>query len=185
MKIYFTAPLHQLDRYSIYYKKIIGTLEELGHEVIHDIFSYNIDNVLTQTQKELNVYYKKWYKYLEEMDVCVADISFPSTVNIGFEIASILNRAKPVIALYREGKDPIFTSPEFSKKMIKVEYTPESVSEVLQWALEEAKQQLNRRFTFVINPEIDNFLKNNLKKKKVSCSEYIRSLIKKDMKEKK
>ena len=182
MKIYFTASLYQQEKYKNYYQKIIKTLEGMGNDLIHNLFSYDFDHITGQKPTELADYYRRWYGYLKQMEVCVADISFPSTVNIGFEIASILNRGKPVIALYRKKTDPVFVSPEFSQRMIKAEYDLENVAQVLGWALEEAEQQINRRFTFVISPEIDIFLKKVVDEKGISRSEYLRDLVLREIK---
>lgn len=111
----------------------------------------------------------------------MADISFPSTVNIGFDVSNVINQGIPVIAMYKKGEDPKFISPNYSSKMIKIEYTKDNLEEVLDWALNEIYLLINKRFTFFINPEIERFLNKVSKQKRISKSLYIRSLIKNEM----
>ena len=127
---------------------------------------------------------KIWFGYLRKMDICVAEISFPSTINVGFEVASIVNRGKPVIALHLKGKDPVFLSPDYADRMIKVEYTLVTVEEVLRWAIDEAKQWLEHRFTMIIPAKIEKYLDEVVKMEGFSRSEYIRKLIEREMEKK-
>lgn len=181
MKVYFTAPLYEKEKNLAYYEAIIKGIEQHGHRVLQDTLDYSADEILSSSDEFQTNYYKTvWNKYLKEMDLCVAEISFPSTVNIGFEVASLLNAGKPVIALFRKDRDPRFISPEFSNKMIKVEYDLENINKVLGWALEEASSWLLRRFTFFIPSDIDQHLDNIFKNTGKTRSEYIRELIQKD-----
>ncbi len=181
MKVYFTGKLYQKQEFDKEYRKIVSSLKSLGHEVLGDVFAYEAEHVLRQTRKQAYGYSKIWYGYLRSMDVCVAEISFPSTVNIGFEVATIVNYGKPVIAMHCRGSDPVFTSAYYAGRMIKVEYTLDTVSEVLEWALEEAGQWLERRFTMIIPAKIEKYLDEVVKVSGFSRSEYIRKLIENDM----
>lgn len=182
MKIYFTAPLYEKNKFVHFYRKITESLEKFGHVVITDVFDYEASDILSQSAEDASKYLSTWNGYLRDSDICIAEISFPETVNIGFEVASILDRGKPVIALYRKGTDPVFITSDFSSRMIKVEYTPEDTETVLKWALEEAEQMLNRRFTFFVSPEIDNHLTKISQERSLPRSDYIRNLILQDMK---
>ena len=182
MKIYFTGQLYKKADYIKEYEKIIKVIKSKGHKILQDTMEYNAEQVLNQNDTTLQKYYKKYFNFLKEMDCCVAEISFPSTVNIGFDVANIISRGKPVIALYRKGEDPKFISPEYSQKMIKIEYTLDTIDEVLEWALLEVEQKLNRRFTFFINSDIDKYLDVVCKNKNTNKSDYLRNLVYKDMK---
>lgn len=182
MKIYFTAPLYQKSKHAHFYREIVGSLRKLSHAVITDIFDYEAEKVLGESEEYASKYLTIWNGYLRECDIAIAEISFPGTVNIGFEVASILDRGKPVIALYRKGTDPVFITKDFSSRMIKIEYTLNDIEDVLRWALEEAQQMLNRRFTFFVSPDIDNHLTKISRQYCLSRSDYIRNLILQDMK---
>lgn len=183
MKVYFTAPLWEKEKNLDCYHSIIGGVEKLGHQVIQDTLDYDAEEILTSSNEFQSKYFQTWKKYVYQMDICIAEISFPCTVNIGFEIASLLNSGKPVIALYRKGKDPKFISPEFSNRMIKSEYNLDDVDQVLEWTLEEAQSWLHRRFTFFIPSVLDNYLDKVSKETGENKSEFIRGLIKKHKQE--
>lgn len=185
MKVYFTGQLYRKKDYIGQYRAIIKSLKDLDHEVLEYVMEYSADDVLAETSEQTQAWYKTWYRCLDEMDVCVAEISFPSTINIGFEVATILEKGKPVVAIFQKDSDPVFMSPEFSRRMIKVEYTLDNVKEVLGWALEEAEQWLHRRFTFFISSEIDSFLDKVSQDDGISRSEFIRGLIESEMKRRK
>lgn len=179
MKIYITAPICYRKELKPVLTEAIQFLKEEGHELFsYDILETPLSEALSTSQKIQTSWFETWRKYISAADIAVAEISYPGTVNVGFEIASILSRGKPVIGLYRKGKDPIFLGELHSSRLVKVSYDNDvSVKEALKWALEEVKQMISRRFTFFIPPSIDNFLEELYRKKGVSKSEFIRSLI--------
>src|SRR3990167_10611624 len=125
MNVFFTGQLYRKNEFFKEYTEIVQVLGHLGHNVLNDTLDTNAEDVLSQTPIQAREYAKIWFGYLRKMDICVAEISFPSTINVGFEVAAILGRGKPVVALFREGTDPVFTSPEFSQRIVKAEYNLE------------------------------------------------------------
>ena len=179
MKIYITAPIYYRQELKPALLEAIRFLKKEGHQLLSDdILETPLEEALSSSQKIQTTWFETWRKYISAADLAVAEISYLGTVNVGFEIASILSRGMPVIGLYQEGKDPVFLGELHSSRLIKVSYgknTP--IKEALAWALEEAKQMISRRFTFFIPPSIDNFLEELYRKKGISKSEFIRSLI--------
>ncbi len=182
MKIYFTGQLYRKSEYIKEYTRIVEYLTEKGHIVLQDTLESQATDILNQTQEQLDTYYKTYFHYLTEADCCVADVSFPSTVNIGFDVSNVLNKGVPVIALYRKGEDPKFISPNYSTKMIKAEYTLTTIDTVLDWALAEVELLLSRRFTFFIDSKIDKYLDKVCKKDNTNKSDYLRNLVYEDIK---
>lgn len=153
---------------------------------IDEVFSEDIlDIPLEHSLDDSEIAQKKWRatwaKYIHDCDFAVAEISYPSTINVGFEIANIVARGKPVIGLYKDGKDPIFTSELHSKRLIKSSYTLDNLKDVLSWAIEEVQEIINRRFTFLIPPDVNHFLENSYKDYGITASDLIRNLIRKEI----
>lgn len=107
--------------------------------------------------------------------------SFPSSIHIGFETGMILARGNPVIILHKKDRDPVFINKFHTSRLIKSEYDNNNIEEVLDWCIEEVKQLVNRRFTFFVSPEIENFLDKVVDNNGVTRSEYIRNLIEGEM----
>lgn len=183
MKIYFTASIFHREKLFYEYKTILTTLKQLGVKQIYseDILEIPLKNALNDSETERKRWYTTWTKYIHNADFVVAEISYPSTVNIGFELHNIIERGKPVIGLYKEGRDPIFTSELHSKRLIKSSYTIDNLKDVLSWAIEEVKEIINRRFTFLIPPDVNHFLENSYKDYGITASDLIRNLIRKEM----
>ena len=183
MKVYFTASIYHRGEMLEEYKTIISSLKKLGVSKIfsEDLVDIPLQEALSSTNNRRERWLATWRRYIRDCDFAVAEISYPSTVNIGFEINNILERGKPVIGLFKEGKDPIFTSELHSKRLIKSSYTKENLKEVLAWAIEEAKEIINKRFTFLVPPEISDFLEDSYKSHGITASDLIRDLVKKEM----
>lgn len=183
MKVYFTASIYHRKDFLREYKKIIDTLKKLGISEVfsEDIIDISLPDALSESDSERKKWYNTWSNYIQKSDFVVAEISYPSTINVGFEINSILERGKPVVGLYRKGSDPIFTSELHSKRLIKSCYTTETLEDVLKWAIGEAREIINRRFTFILPPDINQFLDNTFHTYGITTSDLIRNLIRKEM----
>lgn len=183
MKVYFTASISHRKNLFKEYSTIISTLKELGAEEVfsEDILDINLKNSLDDSKTGLKNWHTTWVKYIQECDFAVAEISYPSTINVGFEIGNIIAHGKPVIGLYKEGKEPIFTNEPRPKRLIKSLYTLDNIKDVLSWAIEEIREIINRRFTFLVPPDINEFLENANKTHKVTASDLIRRLVRKEM----
>ena len=183
MKVYFTASISHRKELLSEYKDIISTLKKLGiNEVFsEDILDIQLKTSLADSEVGLKKWHTTWIKYIHDCDFAVAEISYPSTINIGFEIGNIIAHGKPVIGLYKEGREPIFTNEPRPKRLIKTSYTTENLKETLSWAIEEAKEIINRRFTLLIPPDMDQFLEDSYKDYDITASDLIRNLIRKEM----
>ena len=179
MKVYFSAAITYRDDYLSEYKAIKKAISDLGHTYLEsfDVLQTSLETALEPDEDKKIPYYKKWLATISKADVAVIETSFPSTVHIGIEIVSLLERGKPTIVLYTKNNNPSFASEYFHSRMIKSEYSVTDVKQTLKWCFEEAEKMVNRRFTFFITPEIDKFLDKITKTKGLSRSEFIRVLL--------
>lgn len=187
MNVYFTASILQREQLKNEYVAIMQAINKLGHSLITagDVMKVSVEEVLVDDDRAQKDYFLFWQKTIQTSEVGVVEASFPSTVHIGTEISALLERGKPVICLYTRGRNPAFTGKLHSSKLIKLEYNKETIVDVLKWALEEAENMLNRRFTFFVSPEIDNHLTKISQERSLPRSDYIRNLILQDMKKRK
>jgi len=181
MKIYFTASIHWRDKYGKYYQRIVKFLKKKGHEVIADhILYHKHEDILKESDEGKVEYYRTFINWVRSADVIVAEISSPSTVNIGHEISVALDMGKPVIAFYLKGEDPVMIKAIPSEKLKVVEYTTEDLEKQLEFELAEVGRITDHRFTMLLPPNIMSHL-SELAERGKSRSEYIRDLIMKDM----
>ena len=105
MKIYLSGSIRGGRQLQNIYKEILNYLQTQGHEVLtyHVAEKNIIEMENNQTDKEIFIQDTNW---LEECDCVVAEVSVPS-LGVGYEIAYILDRKKPVLALYDEKLAPI------------------------------------------------------------------------------
>lgn len=162
--------------------QIVSRLEHLGHTVYQRILSEHLPPAGNITSREIKEWYSQWVHYVSSADLVVIEGSYPSSIHIGFEIGAIAMRSKPIILLYREGHDPVFIHELHYSRLIKSAYTKENLTEALDWCLGELEHTMNRRFTFYVSPEIDEYLTSIVEHDDTSRSEYIRGLIERDRK---
>jgi hypothetical protein len=186
MKIYFTAAISLKDIYGENYKLIVNRLEKLGHKVIHSqITGLSLQDVLNTTDEQRVIYYKKVVKWISECDLLVAEVSFPSTLNVGHEVSLALEKGKSVIALYVEGKSsPLFAGIK-SDRLLYEKYTPENINETLGESLEYIQENGDTRFNFIVPRKILEYLDWIAIHKHLPRSVYLRNLIEQDMKKNK
>ncbi len=184
MKIYFAAaPEYKQEKIKTY-QQIVEFLHRAGHEVFEKVLSEHLPVAAQTSSREIAAWHQEWSAYISECDLVIIEGSYPSTIHIGFELGLILSRGKPVVLLFERGKDPVLIDQIYSSRLVKSEYADNNLSDVLAWCLEEADKITSRRFTFFIPPDIEDFLDKIVAGKETSRSEYIRKLIKKEMKAK-
>lgn len=182
MKIYFTASVFQKEQYGNYYNQIVSILEGEGHQVVHEhVTDSNMDFVNSQTAQQNQEYYKTVQKSISQADAIVAEVSFPSTLNIGHEVSLALSKGKPAICLYLKGKISAFFNGIKNDRLVYKEYTPETLEKILFRNLDSLKDALDTRFNFYISPEINNYLDWIAKTKKLPRAVFLRTLLEKQM----
>lgn len=174
-----------LDELETDLRAISQTVEELGHEVVttYDVFNIRKKDLLGFKEEEILSHYHGWQRTMKKVDLVLFEVSYPSSVNVGAGIIGSIEKGKPVICMYKTGRNPVFINEILSSRLIQTEYTTESISDSLEWAIDEAKNQIDRRFTMNISGEIDAYLNRISRDNNTSRSDYIRRLIEKEMKD--
>lgn len=186
MKVYFTASILSKNEFGGAYQKIVNCLEDLGHKVAaNHILRRSFEEVQSQIEGDQQRYYRTMLARINDCDLMVAEVSFPSTVHIGHELTLGLEKGKPVLALHQKGKRPVLFWGIDSEKFYLAEYDATNLKEVLEDSIEYLSEQQDVRFNFFISPKIQLYLDWVAKYKRTPRAVYLRELLEKDMKENK
>jgi len=127
---YFTAAIVQKPTYIQYYKTIINSFVESGYDIFEDTTKVSLDEAIHKNDMQRTEYYQTVLNWIEACDVLICEVSFPSTLHIGHEMTVALQKNKLVVAFYMQGKEPSFFLGLKDKKLVWIEYTPDTISEV-------------------------------------------------------
>ncbi len=180
MKIHFVAAVDgNIDDYT----RIVRIIEKKNHELITNHYlERKLDEIVSESSAESELYAKKSQLWMKKADVVVFE-STKSDASVGYELAVALNLLKPVIVLFHENKGipPHSLKGVSSEKLQILGYDDETLSEMLELALEHASEISDVRFNFFISPTIGTYLDWISKNKKIPRSVYLRNLIERDM----
>lgn len=182
MKIYFTAAVSAKSEYGIFYERIVKKLRGLGHDVYADhILGATLTDILGKSGVVHKEYYNKMLGRIRQSDLVVAEVSFPSTVNVGHELTIALEKGKPVIAMHLKGKKPVLFWGLESDSFYVAEYDTKDLEEVIASAMEKLKNEVDTRFNFFINRRVAAYLDWIAAKKRIPRAVYLRQLIRQEM----
>lgn len=181
MRIYFTASIRWRKEYGEYYVRMTDHLQKLGHEVsgLQNLTSTR-EQILQETIEERVAYYKKFLKRLKSSQLMVAEVSSPSSVNVGHEISVALDMGIPVLAFHYKGKIPVMISAIPSEKLISIEYSDDDLEDIINDELNYVRDNLDERFTMIMPGEMARYL-DQIADTGISRSEFIRNLIEREM----
>lgn len=182
MKIYFSAAIESQTT-KREYEQTTHFLKELGHTIVLDTTKIIIPNVSSKTEEQRSDYYEQILEGLQEADLAVFEVSFPSTLHIGHEISLALQRGKPIIALYKIGHEPSFFLGLKEEKLLWLEYEEETLKDTLIHALSYISEQVNVRFNLFLSSRLSTYLEVVCESEKISKSKFIRDLITNHMKQ--
>lgn len=182
MNILFTSSVLQREELIDDYKRIIKALEKRGHKIVGDhIFNVKLNGIYNQSKEESAEYFNKLRSWIIESDVVFAKVSWPSTINIGFQIAYALQKNKSVVALYKEDRKSSFFKALTSDKLIYESYTDENLESVVDDCLEFVDTKSDIRFNFYLPANQIDYLDSIGKDKKLSRSAILREIIARDI----
>lgn len=178
MNIYFLASRTQLSTYGENYKQIVKSLEKLGHKV-DSSYIQAISNP-DASPTELTAEYKEFNQKIGASDLVVAELSFPSSVNIGYRVSLALEKKRHIIGLYLHGKHVPFFETIDSEKFIYEEYSTKTLENTLKQAIDLAMEKSDVRFNFILPPSLIEYLDFISTSERIPRSVYLRKLIERD-----
>lgn len=180
MKAVFLASHSQKSMFIKDYEKIRDWLVSHDYKLYTGKLFEDLDHTLEDEEERIS-WYKESISEVRSTDIVVIEISHPSSANIGHILTCAIEFGKPVIALYKKGRDPIFLRGWRNEKFLLLEYFND-VEEVLDYAVKYAIDQQDTRFNFFVSPTIVHYLDEVSKKKRLPRAVYLRRLIEEDMK---
>lgn len=181
MKVVLIASHSQSKDLGKYYKQINDALISHGVTVFSGhLFSEVTDNELVD-KKQIESWYKEVTQKIREADAVFIEISYPSTVNVGHIFTQSLDMGKPVVALYKTGREPVFLRGKIDDKLTLLEYKENDVNSVVNNALDYVSSAQDVRFNFFISPAIGLYLDWVSKNKRIPRAVYLRKLIEEEM----
>ncbi|MCE7897869.1 MAG: hypothetical protein DPW11_00680 [bacterium] len=181
MKIVFIASAAQKDELGTYYEQIVNELKSQKIDVFTGhLFSGVKDSDLVENQ-QIESWYKEITLKVRNADAVFVELSYPSTVNVGHILTEALDSGKPVVALYKVGREPFFLRGRVDDKLVLLEYHENDIQSVVKSALEYISTAQDVRFNFFISPRIGRYLDWISKNKRVPRAVYLRRLIEEDM----
>ncbi len=186
MKIYFTASITYREKFKEIYKRIVNKLISLGYEVeATHVLEHQVEQTSSNYKYEQKVKdYEEMLGWINEADIVVCEVSFPSTIVTGHVMTRAMEHGKPVLALCLGNSVPPLLLGLETERFKLIEYNKLNLEKVLERELKELLRLPDERFTLLLPSKITNHL-DMVAKKGITRSEYIRSLIKKDIKKNK
>lgn len=183
MKVFFNASLTGKAEYLSNYEQIRKAIESTDMQLLAaPVFHNEKDKVIKEGKQEVINYYKKLQNWIRQADICVFEVSYPST-SIGHEIAMALHASKPVVAFHVQDAPPNIILESITDDRLQViDYEVSQLSRLVTDALAYATEQMDTRFNFFISPQIGNYLDWISKYKKLPRAVFLRQLIEEDMK---
>jgi hypothetical protein len=184
MTIYFSASLAGRKKYEQNYRLIVSELQSLGHKVIYEyLFEKTREEVGKQTEQEKLARQRNLLEWKRDTDLIVAEVSNPS-FGQGQEIEDAIRLRKPVLALHVLEVQPHILTAGVEDLVFVIPYIPDTLKKILNENLEALSKGEMRRFTMLLPADLTEYLDRLRVTKNITRSEYIRKLIRADMKRK-
>lgn len=186
MKIGFLTSHRGQKKYEKEHKAVVDYFEKKGHEVIHSM-DMSIEKLIPLSWLEREGIFMDFYHKLETCDIVFAECTLQST-QVGFGLSYLRSKGMPVVMMtirdvdeYSPKKD-VYSNIE---NLMFVQYDMSDLPDVLHEALTYMEQRIDKRFTVIFPSHLLAKIEEQVKKKKLPKSVYIRQLIEKDLKESK
>jgi hypothetical protein len=181
MKVFFVGSPRALTHNKSEFEKIYHTITELGHENIFDLMiTLDPREFYDRTKDKIRDHYKNTLKCLQVADVIIIESSIHS-LTMGYLARMGEELDKPVIILHKPGKEPFFFSGNLDDRFLVVEYTMDTIKDVLKSCFDYAKDVMDIRFNLFLSPQMNSYLKQVSKLEHTTCSNFMRNLLKEHM----
>ena len=190
MKVYYIAAIYAAEKYKTSYEGLNKVLQKHDPALVNEnFFGLSLEKLKNpRTGDSREQHYKKVLASIKKADLIVAEVSYPSSINVGHEITLALEFEKPVLALYSEGNSPMFLEGYQSDKFILAPYSLTKISDldrIINSSIKKLMKAIDIRFNFFVSPKISTYLDWVSKEKRIPRSVYLRKLIEEDMRKEK
>ena len=177
MKIFFGVSLRAAKKFKVHYAKIFDLIHKLGHINLNELpVIENPDSFYTMNESEIKQTHIRLSLKIKQADVIIIETTTHS-LTMGYYVKMALDLDKPVIILYQKNSKPYYFSGIENDKLQLVEYSLDNLKDVLSFALNYAKENLDIRFNLFIASELNEYLKWAAGKQHMARSNFVRNLI--------
>lgn len=180
MKVFFAVSLRAHNKFEREYKQIYKLIEKFGYKNLNDLpITVDPENYYKLDEDSLTQSHIDLSGKLKSADIIVIDATIHS-LTMGFYIKMALDLDKPTIILHQPGSKPYYFSAIQNERLQILEYTEQTLSEVLKQGLSYASESTDSRFNLFLSSDLYNYLKWVARRYNTQKSNYIRSLLLKD-----
>lgn len=188
MKVTFIASISQrLPEDKTWQEKIVESLSRLCFSVFADhVLDYEQSLLDNMSDEDRVAFHKVIYRNIDKSDFVLGEVSNAS-LGVGFLLAYALSKQKPIVLMYRNRKPTnlLETLESNSTSCVFVKYgANDDLNKLVKEAIEFVKKRSEERFTMLLQSDILKHLDKIAAGKDISRSEYIRKLIRSDMRRK-
>ncbi len=177
MKVFFGVSLRAVEKQRKEFTLIYKTIEKIGFEHLNDLpLMKEPDKFYKMSDDEIKESYKDLNSKINRADILIIETTIHS-LTMGYFIKMALDLNKPVIILHLPNCRPYFFSGIENDKLQILEYSLDTLSEVLKPALAYASEKTDVRFNFFLNSEINNYLKWATQESDTQKSNFVREFI--------
>jgi len=184
MQVYFIASSRLVAQDKEIYSQMYKTISSEYKMVSDKVWKWvktGVNDLIKSDEQAKKENYTETLKCINKADVVVMEISGHS-MSMGYIVSKALEINKPVIAMYREGMEPVFIAGIGDPKLIMVKYTPENFEKMIWESLKKARSLIDVRFNFFVSPKILTYLDWVGQKRMIPKSVFLRNLIEREMK---
>ncbi len=184
MQVYFIASSRLVTKNKGIYERIYRAIEVDNKMVSDKVWQWikkgvkNFSGATIEAKKEN---YKRTVKAISKSDMVVMEISGHS-MSMGYILSQAMEQNKPVVVLYKKGRDPIFVEGIVNSKLVLAEYSQQNLEKVISEAIGKAKCLVDVRFNFFVSPRILNYLTWVSEKRRLPKAVFLRNLIEREIK---
>ena len=185
MKVYFGTSPRNKEKYPELILRIFDLISKFGLEHTSDwVKTVTTERFYKMTEEETEDHFKNTERAIKKADICIFEASTTS-MSIGFLASQVLNLGKPVVVL-SQNQDSLFIFRSIkSKQIITLVYNHQNLEIKLKEAINWATSLTNLRLNLFIPRNLMAYLDWVTKDVGMNKSEYIRTLIEKEVKKKK
>ena len=176
LKVFFNLSFRSDTLTKNYAKRAINWLEKNDYISTYDCFNNGVNQFSTLSHSDLTRLFSSSTKALSRSDIVILEVSTNSFTQ-GYILQKALEMYKPVIALHRPGKYPVFLKGIETPLLQILEYDEYNLDKTLKDAIKFAIDNLETRFNVYLSQEISQYLSWFAKKKKLSKSAVVREVL--------
>lgn len=185
MKVYLGSSAQNIKEYAKFYLAERDAILSLGNTITRDwiLEAIEDDKNSINTANRSHMYENVMHS-IQDADLVIFDCSVPAT-SVGHQITFAIGRYKPTLILVHKNHKPsksLFLAGSKSPYLTFKDYkTQEQAKTIVSQFLKEKEPNSKVRFNLVLDRELDNYIEWLMFKRKITKTDTLKSMIKKNL----